>query len=314
MLRLYGKETAGLSGTGHQGKCAAMNDHSEEVEQGRRFRFGENWQHFLRHLDEDRIEEARKSLVDMLGCSSLDGRRLLDIGSGSGLFSLAAVRLGASVHSFDYDPQSVECARVLRQRYCTDETRWTIEQGSVLDGRYLRSLGSFDVVYSWGVLHHTGAMWEALENALIPLKPGGRLYIAIYNDQGILSQFWKLVKRMYCTGKPGQILVIVTMIPGFVFVGLLMDIAALRNPLARYKNYRKARGMSVVHDWIDWLGGYPFEVARPDDVRDFFVDRRLVITELRRKTGMGCNEFVFEMPLATDESPEDGGRRVAAGS
>ena len=69
--------------------------------------------------------------------------------------------------------------------------------GSALDATYLAGLGGFELVYSWGVLHHTGAMWQALENAAIPVVDGGRLFVAIYNDQGWISGYWRAVKRLY---------------------------------------------------------------------------------------------------------------------
>src|ERR1035438_5515350 len=137
----------------------------QEIAAGERFAFGENWWRFLSILDERRIAQAEDSLRGMLGVSDLQGKTFLDIGCGSGLFSLAARRLGACVHCFDYDPQSVACAQELRRRYFPEDTDWRIEEGSALDGNYLAGLGSFDVVYSWGVLHHTGAMWQALDNA-----------------------------------------------------------------------------------------------------------------------------------------------------
>jgi 2-polyprenyl-6-hydroxyphenyl methylase/3-demethylubiquinone-9 3-methyltransferase len=146
-----------------------------------RFAFGANWRRFLDSLDDVRIREAEASLRAMLGVDHLRGRSFLDIGSGSGLFSLAAWRLGARVHSFDYDPQSVACTEELRRRYAPGDSRWTIARGSALDAAYLLSLGQYDVVYSWGVLHHTGRMWEALELALLQLAPDGSLFIAIYS-------------------------------------------------------------------------------------------------------------------------------------
>src|SRR5947209_14888872 len=135
-----------------------MSSHALEVGSGARFKFGENWARFLELLDDGRIARAEESLKNMLEVEGLAGRRFLDIGSGSGLFSLAARRLGARVHSFDYDPRSVACTRELRRRFFTDDPSWTVDEASALDENYVRGLGAFDVVYSWGVLHHTGQM------------------------------------------------------------------------------------------------------------------------------------------------------------
>src|SRR5437868_5120896 len=139
--------------------------HTTQVARGERFEFGENWRRFLEQLTAERIADAEQSLRNVLELPDLEGRTFLDIGSGSGLFSLAARRLGARVFSFDYDPQSVACSLELRRRYFDGDPDWRIEEGSALDRDYIASLGQFDIVYSWGVLHHTGAMWNALGNA-----------------------------------------------------------------------------------------------------------------------------------------------------
>jgi 2-polyprenyl-3-methyl-5-hydroxy-6-metoxy-1,4-benzoquinol methylase len=137
-----------------------LTNHAAEVARGDRFEFGRNWSEFLKNIDDARIEAAVASLQSHLGEDRLDGRTFLDAGSGSGLFSLAARMLGAQVHSFDYDPRSVACTEELKRRYRPLDDGWKIELGSVLDRSYMDSLGRFDITYSWGVLHHTGAMWQ----------------------------------------------------------------------------------------------------------------------------------------------------------
>ncbi len=180
--------------------------------------------------------------------------RFLDIGSGSGLFSLAARRLGARVHSLDYDPHSVACTRELRRRYFPEDPEWIVESGSALDEAYIRSLGKFDVVYSWGVLHHTGDMWAALASAAIPVAAGGKLFIAIYNDQGTPSRRWTKVKRAYNTlPKPLRFLVVWPSFWILYWRPLTKDFLHLR-PFQTIRNYGKERGMSLWRD-LDRLGG-----------------------------------------------------------
>lgn len=257
--------------------------HSVEVAQGNRFEFGANWTLFLELMDDERIDRAVESLKTMLGVTDLQGKGFLDAGSGSGLFSLAARKLGASVHSFDFDPASVACTRELKRRYFPEDGAWTIEEGSVLDREYLLSLGRFDVVYSWGVLHHTGAMWQALENitGLVTEK----LFIAIYNDQGWVSKYWTKVKQHYNGSGLGKLLMI-----GFHFPYLY----AFRFLIRKMSNRPLERGMNLWRDMIDWLGGLPFEVARPEEILIFSLERRLTCINLKTCGGrMGCNEFVF---------------------
>jgi 2-polyprenyl-6-hydroxyphenyl methylase/3-demethylubiquinone-9 3-methyltransferase len=269
-------------------------EHAEEVHSGQRFDFGRNWSQFLQSLTEEQIARAVESLQQMLGVESLQRRSFLDIGSGSGLFSLAARRLGARVHSFDYDPYSCASTAELRRRYFPEDEQWRVEQGSVLDKAYLDRLGQFDIVYSWGVLHHTGAMWQALENVARPVRPGGTLFIAIYNDQGKRSRRWRWVKKTYnALPPPLRSLVLGPAFVQMLWKQLLKDALKCR-PLQSFRGYKARRGMSLWHDVVDWVGGYPFEVAKPEQIFDFYFQRGFQLVRLTTQAGdLGCNEFIF---------------------
>jgi 2-polyprenyl-6-hydroxyphenyl methylase/3-demethylubiquinone-9 3-methyltransferase len=271
--------------------------HSTEEADERRFAFGSNWTSFLKQMNDRRIVEAEKSLVAMLGgMASLQGKRVLDIGSGSGLFSLAAARLGAaSVHSFDYDEQSVACTAEMKRRFAPTGCEWAVERGDVLDRAYLERLGQWDIVYSWGVLHHTGRMWDAIANAAERVRAGGVLFISIYNDQGRATRFWTGVKRLYNRGAVARAAIVGSFIPYWAIRGVLLDLLRRRNPLRRYREYAATRGMSLVHDWVDWLGGYPFEAAKPEDIFNFVRDHGFALRNFTTCGGAaGCNEFVFQ--------------------
>ncbi len=272
--------------------------HAGEVASGVRFEFGKNWSAFLAVLDEERIETATASLREMLDCEDLNGKTFLDIGSGSGLFSLAARRLGAKVHSFDFDSSSFACTQELRNRYFPGDAYWQVEQGSALDAAYIASLGKFDIVYSWGVLHHTGEMWRALENAVIPVTAGGKLFIAIYNDTGSQANRWHWVKKTYC--RLPRLLktpfAVAAILPE-ESKNLLRSLITIRpmDYVRSWTQYKNGRGMNRWHDIIDWVGGYPYEVATVDEIFEFYRTRGFSLRKIRSGgVGLGCNEFVFE--------------------
>lgn len=270
--------------------------HASEIQKGERFAFGENWSKFHHNLTDQRTELARRSLMHMLGASSLDGKRFLDVGSGSGLFSLAARQLGAEVYSFDYDPASAQCTETLRQRYFPNDPKWVVTEGSALDTSFLGGLGRFDIVYSWGVLHHTGSMWQALANVTDLVSQRGQLFISIYNDQGRPSRRWTQIKRAYVASP--RLLKLAILVPAAIRLwGPTMVRDAFRgNPLRTWKSYGTGteRGMHPWRDLIDWVGGYPFEVAKPEEIVDFYRERGFELERMKTCAGgIGCNEFVF---------------------
>jgi len=250
----------------------STQQHAQEIAAGERSSLGANWTRFLELLNDKRIAVDKESLRTMLRVKDLTGKTFLDASCGSGLFRLAARRLGAQVHSFDYDPQSLACTSELRQRYFTGDPTWRVERASVLDTAYLSRRGQSDVVYSWGGVHHTGKMWDALAN-VAPMVA---------------------VKKAYCK-RPGPLKFLVLW-PAFVFLWWQRIVKDFLLPrlFASWRDYTKLRGMSPWRDVVDWVGGYPFEVAKPQQLVHFYRDRGFVLTELRTKgRNLGCNELVF---------------------
>lgn len=265
------------------------------------FRFGKNWQKFIRYyLDTNRVNKAIESITEFCGLPSLEGKRFIDIGCGSGLFSYAAYTLNASeIVSFDIDKDSVSCCEYLKSQ-AGNPTKWIIKQGSILDRQFTQPLGRFDIVYSWGVLHHTGDMWNAIENAAQLVNDKGLLYIAIYNKADGLaiypdgrigpSTFWAFEKKIYSS------------LPSFIQDGIdylimaILIIAYLltfRNPVQTIKNHRQLRGMSWRVDIKDWLGGYPYEYANVMEIFLFLKKRGFSLQNIKSNNGLLNNEYLF---------------------
>lgn len=256
------------------------------------FSFGKNWLSFLKGIDKKRIRSAKLSLTEFLNLKNLKGKSFLDIGCGSGLFSYAAFRLGAkNIVSFDLDPFSVECCKYLRKK-AGNPINWIIYEGSILDNSFLSKLGKFDIVYSFGVLHHTGRMWKAIRNSAKLVNKRGCFYIVIYN-KGKSSKFWLRIKKFYNSLPPAGKSIAEFLYMSIYFAASLFQ---FKNPLARIKDYKSMRGMNWKTDIIDWLGGYPYEFATKEEVFKFmkknFPDFNLI--NIKTASNSGGNWYLFQ--------------------
>jgi 2-polyprenyl-6-hydroxyphenyl methylase/3-demethylubiquinone-9 3-methyltransferase len=136
-----------------------------------------------------------------------------------------------------------------------------------------------------------------MENAQQRVAPGGKLFIALYNDTGSQSTRWFWIKKTY-NGLPG-----ILRSPFAALVWLPTEMKLLASSVVRLRpksyidswtQYRRNRGMTKWRDIIDWVGGYPYEVSTPDEVFDFCRERGFLLTKLNcGRVGLGCNQFVF---------------------
>jgi predicted RNA methylase len=257
------------------------------------FSFGENWAQYAQKIDERRIEEAEKSLIRLLGRESIEGKTFLDIGCGSGLFSLAAVRLGCKrLLAVDLDPNSVETTRKTLARCAPAGANWDCKRISVFDLDAAHE--KFDVVYSWGVLHHTGAMYKAIEKASIVVKPQGILALALYGKTPFCG-LWRIEKRIYSRSPKWAQRVIEQVYYVAVSARLALKGESLKK---RRETYFQQRGMDMYHDTRDWLGGYPYESISPQEAVTYmhklgFEPIRSFVTPSIGLLGAGCDEYSF---------------------
>jgi SAM-dependent methyltransferase len=276
-----------------------------------RYEFGKNWSEFAhRHVTVERIETARRCLLNFLKLGDLRGKTFLDIGCGSGIHSLAAYRAGASrVIGFDYDPDSVQTSRMVREQAGSPDN-WEILQGSVLDKSFLDKLERADIVYSWGVLHHTGSMWEAVANASTLMKPDAVFCIALYTTDIFIDptpEFWLSLKQRY--NRAGALTRRFMEWRYALRATIIPELRAGRNPFSHIREYGRSRGMSYWTDVKDWLGGWPMEFAGIAETKAFCSDQ-LGLELLNITAGEANSEYLFRKKGAANYWDGIAGRRT----
>lgn len=271
-----------------------MGDEMTVADPKERFAFGKNWQGFLNHhYNEDRLLVSQKHILDFLGLPDLRGRVVLDIGSGSGLHSLAMLRAGAErVISFDYDPNSVAATEALRSM-AGSPGNWDVCRGSVLDADFMNALPRADLVYSWGVLHHTGSQWTALRNAIGRVADDGWLYIALYTADAYIRptpEDWLRIKQAY---NAAGFLKKRWMELDYIWFALAgARLSRLLKVPAMMRGYYRNRGMSMMVDIRDWLGGWPMEFSTMSEVLKL-CGEEAGLSLRRLSTGETNNEYLF---------------------
>ncbi|HEV8331075.1 MAG TPA: class I SAM-dependent methyltransferase [Steroidobacteraceae bacterium] len=272
-----------------------MTTNSETTDVSTHYQFGKNWARFARVLTPAHIASAEHELERLVGAARLAGVSMLDVGSGSGLHSLAALNLGARcVEAVDFDPDSVKTTTAVLSRHAT-RGQWTARAANVLTD-FADAQQRYDLVYSWGVLHHTGAMWQAIGQAARLVRPGGWFAIALYNKTPLCG-LWRIEKRIFAK-LPRFLQALLAW--ATVAAWMLGKLLRLKNPIAWYRDYQQLRGMSVYYDVHDWLGGYPYESVDCATLVSWMRDRGFTLVYDHNTDaslgllGGGCGEYLFQ--------------------
>ncbi len=252
------------------------------------FSFGENWVDFSKYLTADDFRKAKEDLITWVGKEKIAGKRVIDIGSGSGIHSVGLYELGArELVSFDYDKHSVT-ATTSQWEKNGKPSNWTVMQGSILDKEYINQLGKFDLVYSWGVLHHTGSMWQAINNALSMVADNGFLYITIYKDDNYAHSI-NTKQKYNAASKFGKKMIVTREVAKIMAKRAIR----LKNPFTW--NQKLERGMNIYHDLVDWLGGLPYEAANEDEMLQWGLKNNLKLLRILCRGNYGsCNYYLFQ--------------------
>ncbi len=260
------------------------------------FDFGKNWQDFsFQALTQEKVIQTKESFQHLIDDMDLRGKSFLDIGFGQGLSLLTACEKGALAVGTDINEKCLDVFQHNKQYFprTTNNVDVPIVIGSILDPKVVDQLhaaspglSGYDIVHSWGVLHHTGNMKKAIQHTASLVNADGCLVLAIYNRHWS-SPLWKQIKRFYCmTPPPAQNLIISLFYP---IIYLAKYAVTGKDPK------KKMRGMDFYYDVIDWVGGYPYEYATRSELESMTTGLGFRLVKcIPSEVPTGCNEFIFQ--------------------
>jgi 2-polyprenyl-6-hydroxyphenyl methylase/3-demethylubiquinone-9 3-methyltransferase len=257
------------------------------------FEFGENWVDYSNLIGTKELIASMEKLDNLIGIENIEGKTVLDIGSGSGIHSLSFLKLGAqNVEAFDYDLNSVRTTSEVILKHWSN-MNWSSSFGDILS--YDLNLKRYDLVYSWGVLHHTGDLDLALKNASKLVSENGLFVVALYKKTPMCG-IWKIEKYLYTHSGQKIREVFLQIYKTFFKLGLAIRGKSYQE---HSESYSSKRGMTLENDMIDWLGGYPYESISEKEVIRLLKIQGFDLIDSKPSTartgilGSGCSEFVF---------------------
>jgi 2-polyprenyl-3-methyl-5-hydroxy-6-metoxy-1,4-benzoquinol methylase len=149
-------------------------------------------------IDRRFVDASRPYLTDLrpfdrIMPDDLHGRRVLEIGCGMGLHSLELARRGAEVHAVDLTETAVEATRARMKEFEVEaDVRQADAESLPYDDR------TFDLVWSWGVIHHSARTARVVREIARVTKPGGQTRVMVYNRDGTSARY--ILLRHYLLG------------------------------------------------------------------------------------------------------------------
>ena len=212
----------------------------------------------------------------------IKGKRVLDAGCGTGIFSIIFARNGAAeVIGLDISPGSLTTARHLKDNFKLDNVHF--QQADMLQLPFPNQ--SFDIVWAWGTVHHTLNPWQAMEELLRVLKPGGSILLAIYTKTKITFLHEIIRKTLIKTSRK-------------TWQPLAKIMAFFRGPVvAIFKKREKSRQGEKLEELIfDWYFVPIRHHYYPREIKDFLEQKGLTIEKFLPASGRfdSTSNFIYK--------------------